>query len=97
VGFSAIFWYFLPKKNMKNINSNVSNALHSCRGLLGISNHEKYNQIVKEDMDIIVVDKIQNIGIYKQSLDLKIQLEVLGQSLNKLQADNVTLADVFDI
>jgi hypothetical protein len=29
-------------------------------------------------------------------LDLKIQLEVLGQSLNKLQADNVTLAAVFD-
>jgi hypothetical protein len=31
-----------------------------------ISNHEKYNQIVnehKEDMDPIVVEKIQNIGI----------------------------------
>jgi hypothetical protein len=40
-------------------------------------------------MVLKVVDKIQNIGIYKQSLDLKIQLEVLGQSLNKLQADNV--------
>jgi hypothetical protein len=29
-------------------------------------------------------------------LDLKIQLEVLGQSLNKLQPDNITLADVLD-
>jgi hypothetical protein len=46
-------------------------------------------------MDQIQIDKIQNIGIYKQSLDLKIQLEVLGQSLNKLQADNVTLANAF--
>jgi hypothetical protein len=44
-------------------------------------------------MDPIVVDKIQNIGIYKQSLDLKIQLEIL----NKLQADNVTLAAAFGI
>jgi hypothetical protein len=48
-------------------------------------------------MDPIVVDKIQNIGIYKQSLDLKTQLEVLGQSLNKLQAANVTLAIAFDV
>jgi hypothetical protein len=30
-------------------------------------------------------------------LDLKIQLEVLGQSLNKLQADNITLANAIDI
>jgi hypothetical protein len=50
----------------------------------------------KEDMDPIVVDKIQNIEIYKQSLDLKIQFEILGQSLNKLEADNVTVADAFD-
>jgi hypothetical protein len=51
-----------------------------------ISNHEKYNQIVndhREEMNPIVVD----IGIYKQSLDLKIQLEVLGQILKKIQAD----------
>jgi hypothetical protein len=64
-----------------------------------ISNYEKYNQIVnehKEDMDPIMVDKIQNIAIYKQSLDLKIQFEVLGQSLNKLEVDNITVADVFD-
>jgi hypothetical protein len=47
-------------------------------------------------MDPIVVDKIQNIEIYKQSLDLKIQFEILGQSLNKLEADNVTVADAFD-
>jgi hypothetical protein len=32
-----------------------------------------------------MVDKIPKIGILKQSLDLKIQLDVLGQSLNKLQ------------
>jgi hypothetical protein len=48
-------------------------------------------------MDPLVVEKIQNIGIYKQSLDLKIQLEVVGQSLNKLKADNFSLADAFDI
>jgi hypothetical protein len=29
-------------------------------------------------------------------MDFKIQLEVLLQSLNKLQTDNVTLADAFD-
>jgi hypothetical protein len=48
-------------------------------------------------MDPLVVDKIQNIGIYKKSLDLKIQLQILGQSLNKLHADNVTCTDAFDI
>jgi hypothetical protein len=56
-------------------------------------NHEKYNQIVnehKDDIDPIVV-RIQNNGIYKQSLYLKIHLGLLGQSLNKLQADNITL------
>jgi hypothetical protein len=41
-----------------------------------------------------VVDKTQNI--YKQYVDLKIQLEVLGQSLKKLQADKGLLADAFD-
>jgi hypothetical protein len=41
-----------------------------------------------------VIGKIKNIDIYKQALDLKIQLKVVGQSLNKLQTDSVTLADV---
>jgi hypothetical protein len=62
-----------------------------------ISKQEKYNQIVKEGMVLKVVEEIQNIGIYKQTLDLKIHLEVLGQSFKKLQPDNITLADVFDI
>jgi ribonuclease HIII len=40
-----------------------------------ISNHVIYFQIVNEhteDMDPMVVDNIQNIGIYKQYLNLKI-------------------------
>lgn len=60
------------------------------------SNYLIYREIVKNYPDIFddnITRKINDMNIYKNSLDLEVQLQLIGNALDKLQSDHVTLAD----
>lgn len=63
-------------------------------------NYHKYREIIKENKDEIdpsIVSKIDNMNIYKNCLDLKEQLKVVGEALDKLQSNKTTLSQAFKI
>jgi hypothetical protein len=74
---SGICWYFVGFSGISHPKKKYEKKLiraYLMRYILAedvfadlYTKHEKYNQIFKEDMDFTVVDKIQNIGFYKQS------------------------------
>ena len=64
-----------------------------------VTNYHLYAQIRAEQKDFNpdIAKIVDNIGHYRQAVDLSEQLKIVGAALDKLQADKTSLSNAFKI